>query len=384
MKPDRLSREIAEKLEAARMTAEALSMSAGLARDTVGRWIRGTTVPTLASLRAIEAALGDRLGYPVDLSAAAKERRSARQHNRPPHESAAEASAALARNHGISSGQHRLVERDQVTEGYANASELLGSSSIDARIGAIYVLERIARESAADHPAIVEILCSFVRRRTAASRDEDHEEPAAAACSPEDDIQAALTVIARREVSQDCRYVNLSGANLTGAHLEDANLQSADLRRVILRDAHLHGADLRSARLFEADLSGAYLHGANMSGADLRWANMKHAWANGADFRRAIFWGADLQRADLHQADLRDADLSRKEVALVTPPGADYSMSHLKGPFPAGWQVSSHHFPAVKMNGAILLGAMMEGANLQGVEGLTEEQLSSAIGYSGT
>jgi hypothetical protein len=59
-------------------------------------------------------------------------------------------------------------------------------------------------------------------------------------------------------------------------------------------------------------------------------------------------------------------------------------MSHLKGPFPAGWQVSSHHFPAVKMNGAILLGAMMEGANLQGVEGLTEEQLSSAIGYSGT
>ena len=64
------------------MTAEALSLDAELARDTVGRWIRGTTVPTLAALRAIEGVLNDRLGYPVDLAAAVRERRSARQRDR--------------------------------------------------------------------------------------------------------------------------------------------------------------------------------------------------------------------------------------------------------------------------------------------------------------
>src|SRR5580692_9706361 len=84
MESDRLSRELSSKLEAARMTAEALSLDAQLARDTVGRWIRGRTVPTLAALRAVENVLSDRLGYRVDLAAAVKHRRSARQRRREP------------------------------------------------------------------------------------------------------------------------------------------------------------------------------------------------------------------------------------------------------------------------------------------------------------
>jgi hypothetical protein len=80
--PDRLSRELTGKLEAARMTAEAVSLDAQLARDTVGRWIRGTTVPTLAALRRVENVLGSQLGYVVDLSTAVSERRTARQRNR--------------------------------------------------------------------------------------------------------------------------------------------------------------------------------------------------------------------------------------------------------------------------------------------------------------
>ncbi len=84
MESDRLSQELTGKLEAARMTAEALSLDAQLARDTVGRWIRGRTVPTLAALRAVESVLSDRLGYPVDLAAAVKHRRSARQRSHEP------------------------------------------------------------------------------------------------------------------------------------------------------------------------------------------------------------------------------------------------------------------------------------------------------------
>src|ERR1022692_1265247 len=64
------------------MTAEAVSQDAQLARDTVGRWIRGTTVPTLASLRAVEDVLSARLGHEVDLSAAVRERRSTQQRER--------------------------------------------------------------------------------------------------------------------------------------------------------------------------------------------------------------------------------------------------------------------------------------------------------------
>jgi hypothetical protein len=82
VEPDRLSRELTGKIAAARMTAERLSLDAQLARDTVGRWIRGRTVPTLAALRAVETVLSDRLGYSVDLTAAVQHRHSARQHSR--------------------------------------------------------------------------------------------------------------------------------------------------------------------------------------------------------------------------------------------------------------------------------------------------------------
>jgi hypothetical protein len=94
MEPDRLSRELTDKLKAARMSAEALSLSAELARDTVGRWVRGATVPTLVALRRVEVVLSGRLGYRVDLSAAVQERRAVRKRARPP---AAEAPATAQR-----------------------------------------------------------------------------------------------------------------------------------------------------------------------------------------------------------------------------------------------------------------------------------------------
>jgi len=78
MEPDCLSSELTEMLGAARMTAEALSLKAQLGRDTVGRWIRGDTVPSLATLRRVEEVLGSKLGSVVDLSAARGERRAAR------------------------------------------------------------------------------------------------------------------------------------------------------------------------------------------------------------------------------------------------------------------------------------------------------------------
>ena len=75
---DRLSRELAQKLVETRMSAEALAAKAGLGRDTVGRWIRGETVPTLGALRKVEQVLSRQLGRPVDFAEAVSERRAFR------------------------------------------------------------------------------------------------------------------------------------------------------------------------------------------------------------------------------------------------------------------------------------------------------------------
>lgn len=109
MKSDRLSRELVEKLDAARMTAEALSRSAQLARDTVGRWIRGTTVPTPTSLRAVEEVLSARLGRAIDLSAAVNERRSTRHRNQQPDDKG-QGSAPLAEWSEMTSGGIGIIK----------------------------------------------------------------------------------------------------------------------------------------------------------------------------------------------------------------------------------------------------------------------------------
>jgi hypothetical protein len=50
-----------------------------------------------------------------------------------------------------------LSREGQVTDRYTKAIEQLGSEKLDVRIGGIYALERVARDSAKDHPNIIEV-----------------------------------------------------------------------------------------------------------------------------------------------------------------------------------------------------------------------------------
>ena len=61
---------------------------------------------------------------------------------------------------------HELTEQGQVTDRYTKAIEQLGSDKLDVRIGGIYALERIARDSAKDHPTVMEVLTAFIREHS--------------------------------------------------------------------------------------------------------------------------------------------------------------------------------------------------------------------------
>ena len=56
-----------------------------------------------------------------------------------------------------------LTEQGQVTDRYTRAVEQIGSDKLDVRIGGIYALERVARDSNRDHPSVMEVLTAFVR-----------------------------------------------------------------------------------------------------------------------------------------------------------------------------------------------------------------------------
>jgi hypothetical protein len=70
-------------------------------------------------------------------------------------------------------------------------------------------------------------------------------------------VQAAVTVVGRRDAKRDIEPINLVGANLTRANLSDADLMGATLTGAFLTRAFLTRADLTGADLTGADLGGA-------------------------------------------------------------------------------------------------------------------------------
>jgi hypothetical protein len=66
----------------------------------------------------------------------------------------------------IANRTYRLTQQGQITDRYTRAVEQLGSDKLDVRLGGIYALERIAKDSERDHPTVVEVLSAFVREHS--------------------------------------------------------------------------------------------------------------------------------------------------------------------------------------------------------------------------
>ena len=150
----------------------------------------------------------------------------------------------------------RVAQEGQVTERFTRAIEQLGHGEMEIRLGGIYALERLAKDSEKNHGRIMEVLTAYVRENAPRQEEDTHN----GAKKLPIDIQAILTVIGRRETTDNNRGndpLDLSCTRLVRADLTNANLSGAIL--------------------VEADLRRAYLSGANLAGADLLGANLSHA-----------------------------------------------------------------------------------------------------------
>src|SRR4051794_32743669 len=71
---------------------------------------------------------------------------------------------SLEHNRETAARSHALDQARQITERFTRAIDQLGESEkLDVRLGGIYALERIARDSADDHPQVIEVLTAYVR-----------------------------------------------------------------------------------------------------------------------------------------------------------------------------------------------------------------------------
>ena len=259
--------------------------------------------------------------------------------------------------------QVEVAREEQITERFTRAIEQLGSEKLEVRLGGIYALERIARDSERDHWPIMEVLTAFVREDAPVpwAQDKPEQKEGHERGSIRTDIQAILTVIGRRRVeldppqqSLDLSWTNLSKADLFRADLSRADLSQADLSQADLSDAYVARANLSGAALVETFLSGAALVGANLSNAYLPGAHLSQARLSGADLSDASLRVADLSGARLSEAKVGGADLSHALLSEADLSKADLSRANLSK-------------------------ANLSGADLSETIGLTREQIESAI-----
>lgn len=162
----------------------------------------------------------------------------------------------------------KISQDRQITERFSKAIENLGSKTLDARLGGIYALERVARDSEKDHWQVMEVLTAFVRTNAPLKeeltlsgaihlhKEKEKLDLSIAPCRT--DIQAILTVLGRRvRDREEDQRLNLVKTNLRKAHFEDARLERADFEEAQLEFAHFDGAHLDGADFNDADLRGA-------------------------------------------------------------------------------------------------------------------------------
>jgi hypothetical protein len=212
--------------------------------------------------------------------------------------------------------QVQVSREGQITERFTRAIDQLGGDKDDdVRVGGIYSLERIAKNSPADRQTVQAVLAAVVRAHApwpvGAPDGPEHPSPTV------DDqllwlhyrnpvVQAAMIVLGRRPKSPDELQLFLSRVDLRAAFLHDARLSKANIRHANLARSQMLRVDLVGSDLTNIDLRQTNLQDARLTGANLRQAHLQKADLRGADLRGADLRGANLQGAQLEGADLTE------------------------------------------------------------------------------
>jgi uncharacterized protein YjbI with pentapeptide repeats len=267
----------------------------------------------------------------------------------------------------------------QITERFTKAVEQLARQEIAIRLGGIYALERIAKNSEDDHWTIMEVLTAFVRENRPL-KEEEQEEKEQFPKIPTD-IQAALTVIRRRncENEEENQRLDLHNTDIRGADFRGANLRGADLTEANLRGADLSGANLREAKLFKANLERAYLRQAKLQEAVLCQARLHEADLTEANLEKAHLMQAKLPGTDLNGAKLKSANLGGANLHQTTLFKANLENANLTGAI-----LKEAVFREANLQGVDFSDANLEGANLSEAKNLKQEQIEKAFGNKNT
>jgi uncharacterized protein YjbI with pentapeptide repeats len=198
----------------------------------------------------------------------------------------------------------------KITKDIGDSSQAQSSSitepNIEVRLGAIYALERIAKDSERDHLPVMEVLCAYIRNPQNSGIPKRYESSMKSGDLESSigevriDVQAALTVIGRRS-SNRIEYERKNGFRL---NFEAANLQNANLSRGNFSYARFKRASLDLARVDLAEMQEANFWGASLVSATFQYSRLQDACFASANLTNASLINSSLERCLFHRATL--------------------------------------------------------------------------------
>lgn len=209
----------------------------------------------------------------------------------------------------IADRQATIADDQWQRERFHRSAEMLASSSMAVRLGAIYQLRQIAFENPERfHLPVMDLICAFIRTPPEQIGTPQSDGRGLFSHVPKD-LAAALETFSERR-REDRKAIELEAGfwlDLSGSDLQHVNLMALDLSGVLLNNADLTGAILNGS-----DLSGSDLHEAILINAELRDVDLR-----GADLSFASLFGADLSNAKFDDTCLDFAELIDNGISVI-------------------------------------------------------------------
>ncbi|MCE7999020.1 MAG: pentapeptide repeat-containing protein [Rhodobiaceae bacterium] len=287
----------------------------------------------------------------------------------------------------IAEENRKLSEQAQITDRFTRAVEQLGHENRSVRLGAIYALERIAKDSERDFDVIMGTLAAYARVQApfaykqssspAVSFDAFNvavETPDIGAdyqkqfekYRPSVDVEAALLVLSRviprnhplrtfRRI--DLRFTDLRGLDLpqsdfSGFRFDFSNFDGANLIESSLRNVSLNHASLNAVRLEHSDLTEATLKGATLIRSQLSDAILTKANLSECELLRTNLWSSECVGSSFRLANLAGAHMGEGNFS-----GSNFFAATM-------WGVQAHNsnFTSVDMGHVDLAGSFLQNA----------------------
>lgn len=242
--------------------------------------------------------------------------------------------------------QIQVQEEGQITERFTRAIEHLGSDNIAIRLGGIYALERIAKDSFKDHWTVMEILTTFIKEKSPMLEydiDENITSDPSYSKPISQDIQAIVNVLCRRswipnekknELKLDLSHCNLDLAKFFNADLEfcsflDSSLRFTKWSNVNLNHTAFHNCNVSDANFYNVSIQGSSISEVDFSSCLFSIVNFTNSSLVKLDFINGKFHTIDMTSSYLSNCNFSKSmiyDMNLKNSILFD---LDFSESHL-------------------------------------------------------